>query len=114
SARTERRFVGRLRSNKKGFDATTGEDRDDRRNVGWVGVEEVPDRESLELDGRLVTSRKVQLVCPASARDIGQNTGPVPFPVDAARAMRKRRHSVENKPHDPERRPRVLARRRDD
>ena len=76
-------------------------------------MKEVTDREALELDSGLVASRKVQLVCPESARDIGQNTGPVPFPVDDARAMRERRHSVEHKLQDRARRPRVLARDRD-
>ena len=76
-------------------------------------MEEVTDREALELHGRLVTSRQIELVGPELARDVGQNTGAVALAVDHARAMRERGHAVERELQDRARRPRVLARDRD-
>src|SRR2546430_3631966 len=109
-ARAERGLIGRLGSSEQRFDATGGEDRDDVLDVVGVVMEEVPDRETFELNGGLVASRSVELVRPQSARDVGQNTGAVAFAVDDARTMRERHHAMEHELEDRARRPRVLTR----
>src|SRR5256885_2648760 len=72
-ARTERGFICRLASSEQGLDAAASEDRHDRRDLRGVGMEEVADREALELHGSLVVSRQLQLVRPELARYVGQD-----------------------------------------
>ena len=76
-------------------------------------MEEVPDCETLQLHGRLIAARPLELVRPQRARDVGQNTGAITFAVDDTRSMRERSHAVERELEDRARRPRVLARYRD-
>ena len=76
-------------------------------------VEDVPDREALELHGRFVASGPLELVRPQRAGDVGQNAGAIAFAVDDARAVRERRHAMEHELEDRARRLRVLPRYRD-
>ena len=113
SPRTERGVVRRLASDEDGLDAAAGEDRDDGSDIGGIVVEEMTDRETLELHGRLIAARPLELVRPERARDVGQDTGAITFAVDDTRSMRERSHTVEHELEDRARRPRVLARYRD-
>src|SRR5207247_2781403 len=101
------------RSHEECLDATTREDRDDRPNIGRIVVEKVPDRETLQLHGRLIAARPLELVRPQRARDVGQYTGAITFAVADTRSMSARSHTVEHELEDRARRPRVLARYRD-
>ena len=76
-------------------------------------MEEVADRESLELHGALVMTSAVELLRPQRAGDVGQNARAVAFAVNDARAMRERGHAAEHQLEDRTRGPRVLARYRD-
>ena len=76
-------------------------------------MEEVADRETLELHRRLVASRSIELVGPELTRDVGQYAGAVAFAVYDAGTMSKRGHAVQHEIEDRARRPRVLARDRD-
>src|SRR2546427_1598798 len=83
-ARAERGFICRLRSYEKVLDAAGAQDREDRRDLRKVFVEEMTDREALELHRRLVASRQLQLVRPEPARYVGQDTRAIAFAVDDA------------------------------
>src|SRR4029077_471290 len=111
--RTERGLIGRLGSREERFDATAGEDRDDRLHASGVVMEEVADGKTLELHSRIVAAGPLELVRPKNARDVGQNAGAIAFAVDDARTMCERGHAVEHEIKDRACRPRVLTRYRD-
>ena len=64
SARTERGLIRGLRPYEERLDAATAEDRDDRGDVGRIVVEEVTDREPLELHSALVMTSAVEHLRP--------------------------------------------------
>src|SRR5439155_6596613 len=109
SPRTERGVVRRLASDEDGLDAAAGEDREDGSDIGGIVVEKVPDRETLQLHGRLIAARPLELVRPQRARDVGQYTGAITFAVDDTRSMSERSHTVEYELEDRARGPAVLG-----
>ena len=76
-------------------------------------MEEVTDRESLELHSALVMTSVVELLRPERAGDVCENASAIAFAVNDARAMRERGHAAEHQLEDRTRGPRVLARYRD-
>ena len=109
---SERGLIGGVVPDEKRLDAAARQDRDDRLRLRRILVEEMTDREALELGRVAVHASALEEVRPERARDIGQNTRAVAFAIDRSRAVRQARHTVENKVQHLMRRPRVLPRHR--